>query len=103
MLTILFDNAIKYTPERGYIKISLTKDGKHVTIEEENKCSNNHLNDAEKLFERFYRGDDARTQDGLTSGFGIGLSEARSICENFGGTLKAKYTAMDSIKFIAKL
>ena len=43
----------------------------------------------EKLFDRFYRGDSARTQKG--GGYGIGLSAARSIAEIHGGSIKANY------------
>jgi len=53
------------------------------------------------LFERFYRGDAARTQQKDSTGYGIGLSAARAICENFGGNLKAEYPNAESIRFTA--
>lgn len=55
-----------------------------------------------RLFERFYRGDAARTQTKDTSGYGIGLFAARAICENFGGKLTAEYTSDESICFTVK-
>ena len=103
MLTILLDNALKYTPDNGSVHLSLTKDGKHIQIIEENTCDPFLEPDPERLFERFYRGDTARTQKKETSGYGIGLSAARAICENFGGTLTAEYSSAENIRFTARL
>ena len=78
------------------------RNGGHIEITEENTCTTPESLDTEPLFERFYRGDSARTQDNSISGYGIGLSAARSIAENFGGTLKAKYMENGMIRFIAR-
>lgn len=102
MLTILFDNALKYTPDNGYIYLSLTSNGRHIQIIEENTCDPSLEPDPERLFERFYRGDSARTQGKDSSGYGIGLSAARAICENFGGKLTAEYPSAESIRFTAR-
>ena len=102
MLTILLDNALKYTPNGGFVRLALTKKGKYIRIIEENTCNSSLEPDPERLFERFYRGDAARTQKKETSGYGIGLSAARAICENFGGKLTAEYTSVESIRFTAK-
>ena len=101
MLTVLLDNAIKYTPDGGSVRLSLAKDGRHIQIIEENTCDPSLEPDPERLFERFYRGDAARTQK-ESSGYGIGLSAARAICENFGGKLTAEYSSADSIRFTAR-
>ena len=101
LLTTLLDNALKYTPDDGDIYLSLTKNGKHIQIIEENSCHAGMEADPERLFERFYRGDAARTQNKETSGYGIGLSAARAICENFGGSLKAEYPSAERIRFTA--
>lgn len=103
MLTLLLDNAVKYTPENGTIYLSLKKHGRHIQIIEENTCDPSHEADPERLFERFYRGDSARTQSKDSSGYGIGLSAARAICENFGGKLTAEYSLTDKIRFTAIL
>ncbi len=102
MISVLMDNAVKYTPEDGSICFSVFADGKHVKITEENTCEAPDVIDPERLFERFYRGDNSRTQDSNASGYGIGLSAARAIAENFGGTLKAEYTKSGTIRFIAR-
>ena len=101
MLTVLLDNAIKYTPDGGSVRLSLARDGRHIQIIEENTCDPSLEPDPERLFERFYRGDAARTQK-ESSGYGIGLSAARAICENFGGKLTAEYSSADSIRFTAR-
>ena len=101
MLTVLLDNAIKYTPDSGSVRLSLARDGRHIQIIEENTCDPSLEPDPERLFERFYRGDAARTQK-ESSGYGIGLSAARAICENFGGKLTAEYSSADSIRFTAR-
>ena len=101
MITVLLDNAIKYTPDSGSVRLSLARDGRHIQIIEENTCDPSLEPDPERLFERFYRGDAARTQK-ESSGYGIGLSAARAICENFGGKLTAEYSSADSIRFTAR-
>jgi two-component system, OmpR family, sensor histidine kinase CiaH len=102
ILTILFDNALKYTPDNGYIHLSITRNGRHVLIIEENTCDPSLEPDPERFFERFYRGDSARTQSKDSFGYGIGLSAARAICENFGGKLTAEYPSAQSIRFTAR-
>ena len=102
MMTILLDNALKYTLEGGHIRLSLSRDGRHIQIITENTCDPSLEPDPERLFERFYRGDTARTQQKEASGYGIGLSAARAICENFGGKLTAEYSSDDSIRFTAR-
>ena len=103
MLTVLLDNAIKYTPDGGFVCLSLARDGRHIQIIEENTCDPSLEPDPERLFERFYRGDAARTQKKESSGYGIGLSAARAICENFGGKLTAEYSSAESIRFTARI
>lgn len=102
MLSILLDNAVKYTPESGEICVSVSHESGHVEITEENTCEASVNSDPERFFERFYRGNSARTQDSTTSGYGIGLSAARTIAETFGGKLKAEYPKVGIIRFTAR-
>ena len=101
LLTILLDNALKYTLDRGAVHIALSRSGKHIRLVAENTCDPALNPDPERLFERFYRGDAARTQDRGTAGYGIGLSAARAICESFGGKLTAEYADAATIRFTA--
>lgn len=102
MISILLDNAVKYTPEGGAICFSVTHESGHVEISEENTCEASDDSDPERFFERFYRGNSARTQDGTASGYGIGLSAARTIAETFGGKLTAAYPKAGVIRFTAR-
>lgn len=102
MISVLLDNAVKYTPDGGSVQLTVCQNGGHIEITEENTCDMPSSYDTEPLFERFYRGDSARTQDNNVSGYGIGLSAARAIAESFGGTLKASYINGKAIRFIAR-
>lgn len=102
MMSVLLDNAVKYAPNGGMVRLTACQNGGHIEIAEENTCDIPKNLDTEPLFERFYRGDSARTQDSSVSGYGIGLSAARAIAENFGGTLKANYTGNGTIRFVAR-
>ncbi len=101
VLTILLDNALKYTPAEGSITFQLVKQNGHIRLTCENTCDPSREPDPERFFERFYRGDSARTQAADSSGYGIGLSAARAICENCGGKLKAAYPDGETIRFTA--
>lgn len=103
MITVLLDNALKYTPDGGSIQFVIYRENHHIVIVEENTCEAiNQSSNPERLFERFYRGDSARTQDGTSSGYGIGLSAARAIAETFDGKLTAEYPASGTIRFTAR-
>lgn len=102
MISILLDNAVKYTPHGGIVIFSVQSSGGHIYIIEENSCETPCHGEPERLFERFYRGDSARTQKHSVSGFGIGLSAARAIAETFGGRLTAAYTERGTIRFMAR-
>lgn len=102
MISSLLDNAVKYTPEGGTIYFSVMNKGGHVEITEENTCGISSNFDPERFFERFYRGDSARTQNNSSSGYGIGLSAARAIAETFGGTLTAAYPKTGMIRFTSR-
>lgn len=96
LLSVLFDNAVKYTNENGWVGVRLKKTEKTVSLEIRNTCELPQVS-AEKLLERFYRADEARTQK--TGGFGIGLSVAKTITENNNGTLTVCYEGDDVICF----
>lgn len=102
MMSVLLDNAAKYTPNGGTVRLTARQAGGHTELVEENTCDAAGSYDPERLFERFYRGDSSRTQDSHASGYGIGLSAARAIAEAFGGTLKAEYTNTGTIRFTAR-
>lgn len=99
MLSILLDNAVKYANGGGTVWVSLHRLEKRVQLTVENTCD--VLPDAppEKLFDRFYRSDAARTQS--SGGCGIGLAVARSMAQANRGSLRAAYTLPHRITFTA--
>lgn len=95
LMSILMDNALKYCDCGGNISVKLSCK-RHRVIEVENTYSDVDNTELEKLFDRFYRSDKARTFDG---GYGIGLSIAKMIVEKHNGEIKAYKAANDRIGF----
>ncbi len=104
LLDTLLDNAVKYTNAGGEIGISLTRDGKKIRFSIENTCENIPEGDLGKLFDRFYRADDARTRKtGTVGGYGIGLSMADAIIRQHRGKIRAERTGTNRIRFCFEL
>ena len=99
LVSILLDNAVKYADEHACIKLSLEKGKKGPVIRTVNSCMGLTQQQADKLFDRFYRVDQSRT----TGGFGIGLSMARSIAEGHKGSIKATCCEDNKIEFTVSL
>lgn len=88
LYAIMMDNALKYTPQGGSIDVTLKCDKKNAVIDFTNYgvgIAKEHL---PKLFDRFYRVDNARTQNNQQgNSFGLGLSLAKSIVLDHDGTI----------------
>lgn len=97
LFSILLDNAVKYTDENGLISLSLTKSDKNIIIDLQNTCETLPYINPEKLFDRFYRADKARTQK--TGGYGIGLSVAKAIVNAQNGKITVNYINNNKICF----
>lgn len=97
MLSILFDNAVKYADVDTTIYVSLKRNGKNIIFEIENQATDMKKGKHDELFERFYRADSSRNS--VTGGYGIGLSAAKSIVELHRG----KITAFSSSDGVIKL
>ena len=101
LIGILIDNAVKYTPEGGEISVTASAEGSFVILREQNTVSPDDCEqNPERLFARFYRRDEARTQK--KGGYGIGLSAARAIAAANGGQISAVYMEQN-IVFTVKL
>jgi len=98
LIAILMDNAVKHCDPNGKITVVLSK-GKKTMFYIENTCRNVRSIPLNMLFERFYRGDKARTGG---KGYGVGLSIAMSICEICGFDIKVKASGDDKIMFSVK-
>ena len=86
LLAILLDNACKYCDDGGAIRLQLSG-GKHPQLELSNSYAAVGTLATDRLFDRFYRADPARTQG---SGFGLGLSIAKAICERHHAQISAQ-------------
>jgi two-component system phosphate regulon sensor histidine kinase PhoR len=81
----LLDNAVQYTPETGRVRISARADQGQAVVGVDDTGIGIPLADQERIFERFYRVDAARSRE--AGGTGLGLSIAKHIVEAHGGRL----------------
>ena len=101
LMTILFDNAVKYTEEEGdiYFEISTTERSLYLTV------ADNGIGisaaDKKKIFDRFYRVDKARTRQ--KGGFGLGLSLAKQIVDALKGSISVKDNKPNGTVFEVKI
>ena len=100
LITILVDNAIKYTPKGGEICVTLAKTLKNISIKVTNTGEGIPPEQVTKIFDRFYKLDEAHKEAGKS--FGLGLSIARLISNSMGGDVTCfsevgKYTTFEII------
>lgn len=81
----LLDNALRHTPEGGRVEVHLEGEGPWVRIAVRDTGPGLKEGEEERVFQRFYRGDPARTRGGS----GLGLSIAKSLVEAMGGRISA--------------
>lgn len=89
VVAILLDNALSYTPEGGRIGLMLRQSEKGHIIKVSDSGSGIPDESKEKVFERFYRADDSRSDN---SHFGLGLCIAKEIVTMHGGTISVSDT-----------
>ena len=87
MLSVLLDNALRYSDDNGEIRFSVFKKRKRINIEIFNTCYYETPPDTERLFDRFYRPDSSRSTE--TGGNGVGLSIAKAVVQTHGGKISA--------------
>lgn len=88
LLSILLNNAISYTPEYGEIVIRAYIQAKKFYLKVANSGDPIPEEIRDRLFERFFRADEAREDNGH---YGLGLSIASSIAANHGGRIRVDY------------
>ena len=82
----LIDNAIKYTPEKGTVRVTLDADHQHAFITVADTGIGIPEDEVNRIFERFYRVD--KTRDRETGGTGLGLSITHSTIMMHNGSIK---------------
>lgn len=97
MISLLLDNAMKYSTENGTIKLSFYTSGKNRILTVWNSADGIPSGKLDVLFERFYRPDSSRSQ--TTGGHGIGLSVVKAIVSAHKGRISAKSADGKSILF----
>ena len=100
LTSLLLDNAMKYSDEKGSINVHLSK-GKNITLEVSNTTDYMPSGNLDRLFDRFYRADASRSRE--KGGYGIGLSVARAIAQSHGGDIQALKDGDRIIRFVVTI
>ena len=101
LISILLDNALKYSDEKGTISLRAYAKGRSVCIEVFNTAEKVDTSELGRLFDRFYRADKSRNSQ--TGGYGIGLSIARAVVEAHRGRITASSAGGKSLLITAVL
>ena len=99
MLSNLLDNAIKYTPSGGSVSIFLLENDGQVAVSIRDTGIGLLPSDLPRIFERFYRCDQSRSQAGI----GLGLSLARAVARAHGGDITVVSTPNQGSTFTVTL
>ena len=100
MVSILLDNALKYSAEGGNILLSARHNGKKILLSVSNTVPAEQFPDISKVFDRFYRADESHSS--AVCGNGIGLSIAKATVQAHGGKISVDRSG-DSITFYVVL
>jgi two-component system, OmpR family, sensor kinase len=101
LVLILLDNAIKHTPDGTSVKLTVERAADSVTLTVEDDGPGIPEEHHNRIFERFYRPDSARTRS--TGGTGLGLSIARWIAEAHSGSITLNSTPASGTRMIVTL
>ena len=97
----LVDNAVKFTPEGGYIEVAAKKDAEKAIVRIRNSGKGIASEELDKIFERFYKVDKSRSYD--VKGAGLGLYLVKTIIELHGGQITARSEEGEYTEFIIHL
>jgi len=101
ILDNLIDNAIKYTPEGGWIRVACQMTPEAIEIEVADSGIGIPRDDLPRVFERFYRVDKARSRE--MGGTGLGLSIVKHLIQSIGGDISVDSRVGEGTRFNAKL
>ena len=101
LVSILLDNAMKYSPEGGAVELRLDQIGKAARLSVKNSSAPMEKGSADRLFERFAREDRSRNSE--SGGFGLGLAIAKAVTEAHRGKIHAQSEDGASLTVTAEL
>jgi two-component system phosphate regulon sensor histidine kinase PhoR len=101
ILDNLVDNAIKYTPENGNVKVTLIPEGNRLRLAVKDNGIGIPHEDLPRIFERFYRVDRARSRE--MGGTGLGLSIVKHLVQSMHGTVEAQSEPGLGSTFVVRL
>ena len=101
MISILLDNALKYSDEHGSIRLDVYKVHGKIKIEVFNTCILEDTRNLSRLFDRFYRVDTGRSRK--VGGAGLGLPIVKSSINNMGGSVSVRNRRGGGLEFIFTL
>jgi two-component system OmpR family sensor kinase len=101
VLTNLLDNAVKFTPRGGCVTVCLAADRSEAVMSVSDTGLGIKLDEQSKLFERFYRGFAARTND--VPGVGLGLALSQAVVRSHGGLIEASNTPGGGAQFLVRI
>jgi two-component system phosphate regulon sensor histidine kinase PhoR len=101
MVTNLLDNALKYTPEGGRVWVQLRAEGQWAIVEVHDTGIGIEPAEQERIFERFYRVDKARSRE--LGGTGLGLSIVKHIARTHKGDVTVESSLGAGSSFIIRL
>ncbi|MBN1775670.1 MAG: two-component sensor histidine kinase [Clostridiales bacterium] len=97
LITILLDNAIKYARSGGTVTVTLDRQGDKPRLRVHNTDGIIESGHLDKIFDRFYRADPARSD--ASGGFGLGLSIAKSIADRNKAVIRVESTPESGTTF----
>ncbi|AUN15451.1 two-component sensor histidine kinase [[Clostridium] sordellii] len=97
----LIDNAIKYTPDGGFVETSVYQNDENIFINIKDNGIGISKEDTSRVFERFYRVDKARSRD--VGGTGLGLAIVKHIVKSLNGTIDIKSELNVGTEFIVSI
>ena len=102
LISILINNAIKYSPEGKEVRVSVRIKGKKAVIEVRDQGIGISEKEIPHIFDRFYRADSSRNKT-IVDGYGLGLSIAKSIVDAHKGEIKVESEVGKGSRFIVVL
>jgi signal transduction histidine kinase len=101
LVFILVDNAVKYTPQGGEVRVNLTESKDSAVLEVSDNGIGIAADDLPHVFDRFWRADKVRSRQ--MGGSGLGLSIAQTIVKQCGGSIRAESEVDHGSQFVVQI